>query len=66
MDLVDSPQCQDELRKTRLGGKFRLHDSVVCGRAAIQNQDSCKVQTHCVYDMLHSFWSPFFIRYLLL
>ncbi|KAL1460475.1 hypothetical protein WDU94_012456 [Cyamophila willieti] len=39
--LVPRNTCQQKLRQTRLGGKFKLHDSFICA-AGGPNQDACK------------------------
>ncbi len=41
MDLVESNQCQDRLRDTKLGRFFRLHSSFVCAGGA-EGVDTCK------------------------
>jgi hypothetical protein len=40
--LVPRNVCQQQLRKTRLGGVFKLHDSFICASGG-PNQDACKV-----------------------
>merc|ERR1719278_1404700 len=41
LPVVNHDDCQDSLRKTRLGGKFKLHDSFVCA-GGINGKDTCK------------------------
>merc|ERR1712165_52218 len=41
LPVVDTAACQDSLRKTRLGGKFKLHDSFVCA-GGVDGKDTCK------------------------
>lgn len=38
--IVDRTTCQHQLQKTRLGGRFRLHESFVCAGGE-ENRDSC-------------------------
>lgn len=38
--LVDRTTCQVQLQKTRLGSRFRLHDSFICAGGE-ENRDSC-------------------------
>jgi kallikrein len=38
--IVPFAKCQDELRRTRLGRRFILHESFVC--AGGKDQDACK------------------------
>ncbi|KAG5671371.1 hypothetical protein PVAND_001572 [Polypedilum vanderplanki] len=40
LPMVDNYNCQESLRRTRLGKRFLLHDSFVC--AGGQNQDTCQ------------------------
>jgi hypothetical protein len=39
LDLVEFGDCEEQFRKTRLGDRFKLHDSFIC---AIGQQDTCK------------------------
>merc|ERR1711988_1998838 len=41
LPVVNHDDCQDSLRKTRLGKKFKLHDSFVCA-GGINGKDTCK------------------------
>jgi len=41
LPVVDHDTCQDSLRQTRLGGKFKLHDSFVCA-GGVDGKDTCK------------------------
>lgn len=41
LPMVPRDRCQDELRKTRLGPRFRLHESFVCA-GGIKGRDTCK------------------------
>lgn len=41
LPLVGHDQCQNALRRTRLGGRFRLHSSFVCAGGSA-GKDSCK------------------------
>jgi len=41
LPVVNHDDCQDSLRKTRLGQKFKLHDSFVCA-GGINGKDTCK------------------------
>merc|ERR1719361_2663646 len=41
LPVVNHDDCQDSLRKTRLGGKFKLHDSFVCA-GGVNGKDTCK------------------------
>jgi len=41
LPVVDHDTCQDSLRQTRLGGKFKLHDSFVCA-GGVNGKDTCK------------------------
>merc|ERR1712154_549298 len=40
-DGVNHDDCQDSLRKTRLGGKFKLDSSFVCA-GGVNGKDTCK------------------------
>ena len=39
--VVDSAECQEKLRKTRLGGFFELDESFICA-GGIRGVDTCK------------------------
>jgi len=41
LPVVDNYQCQDKLRKTRLGSKYKLHDSFICAGGE-PGKDTCK------------------------
>jgi len=41
LPVVDNYQCQDRLRKTRLGPKYKLHDSFICA-GGVNGKDTCK------------------------
>merc|ERR1711992_425956 len=41
LPVVNHDDCQESLRKTRLGGKFKLDDSFVCA-GGIHGKDTCK------------------------
>merc|ERR1712110_416281 len=41
LPVVNHDDCQDRLRQTRLGKKFKLHDSFVCA-GGINGKDTCK------------------------
>jgi len=41
LPVVNHDDCQESLRKTRLGGKFKLDDSFVCA-GGINGKDTCK------------------------
>jgi len=41
LPVVNHDDCQDSLRETRLGGKFKLDDSFVCA-GGINGKDTCK------------------------
>merc|ERR1711972_556787 len=41
LDIVNKEQCQDKLRETKLGKRFRLHDSFLCA-GGIAGKDTCK------------------------
>jgi len=41
LPVVDNYQCEDRLRQTRLGGKYKLHDSFICA-GGINGKDTCK------------------------
>ena len=41
LPVVGHGQCQDSLRSTRLGQKFKLHDSFLCA-GGIAGKDTCK------------------------
>jgi len=41
LPVVDHDTCQDSLRQTRLGGKFKLHNSFVCA-GGVDGKDTCK------------------------
>ena len=44
LPMVSNDQCQANLRKTRLGNFFRLHESFVCAGGE-EGIDSCRVTT---------------------
>merc|ERR1712076_14046 len=41
LPVVSNYECQDKLRSTRLGGKFKLHDSFVCA-GGVNGKDTCR------------------------
>jgi len=41
LGVVSNPVCQDKLRATRLGGKYKLHDSFLCAGGEA-GKDTCK------------------------
>lgn len=41
LPIVPHDQCQEALRRTRLGRRFRLHRSFVCAGGQ-EGKDSCK------------------------
>merc|ERR1711872_279902 len=41
LPVVSNGVCQDKLRSTRLGQKFKLHDSFICA-GGINGKDTCK------------------------
>jgi len=41
LPVVNQGECQDKLRSTRLGQKFKLHDSFLCA-GGINGKDTCK------------------------
>merc|ERR1712061_857572 len=41
LPVVDHDTCQDKLRQTRLGGKFKLDNSFVCA-GGLNGKDTCK------------------------
>merc|ERR1712025_430010 len=41
LPVVDNYQCEDRLRQTRLGEKYKLHDSFLCA-GGINGKDTCK------------------------
>merc|ERR1719481_240183 len=41
LPVVDSHQCEDRLRQTRLGSKYKLHDSFLCA-GGVSGEDTCK------------------------
>merc|ERR1712025_1406747 len=41
LPVVDSYQCENKLRQTRLGGKYKLHDSFLCA-GGVSGKDTCK------------------------
>merc|ERR1712079_391851 len=41
LPVVDHDQCQESLRKTRLGKRYRLHDSFLCAGGE-SGKDTCK------------------------
>jgi len=41
LPVVDNRTCQDQLRKTRLGQRFRLHPSFICA-GGVAGKDTCK------------------------
>jgi hypothetical protein len=45
--IVPSASCQEQLRSTRLGSFFLLHDSFVCAGGE-PGEDTCKVVIHIV------------------
>lgn len=42
LSIVPNDVCQKQLRNTRLGNTFRLHDSFICA-GGIKGVDVCKV-----------------------
>jgi hypothetical protein len=51
LPIVPSADCQEELRQTRLGSFFRLHDSFVCAGGE-RGKDTCQVMLHIVWLLL--------------
>merc|ERR1711937_567928 len=41
LPVVDSYQCENRLRQTRLGSKYKLHDSFMCA-GGVSGKDTCK------------------------
>merc|ERR1711915_249808 len=41
LPVVDNYQCQERLRQTRLGSKYKLHDSFLCA-GGVNGKDTCK------------------------
>ena len=41
LPVVDNYQCQDRLRQTRLGSKYKLHNSFLCA-GGVNGKDTCK------------------------
>jgi len=41
LPVVSNYECQDKLRSTRLGQKYKLHDSFICA-GGINGKDTCK------------------------
>merc|ERR1712096_148703 len=41
LPVVSNYECQDKLRSTRLGQKYKLHDSFLCA-GGINGKDTCK------------------------
>jgi len=41
LPVVSNSECQDKLRSTRLGQKYKLHDSFICA-GGINGKDTCK------------------------
>ncbi|KAH9389748.1 hypothetical protein TYRP_007295, partial [Tyrophagus putrescentiae] len=41
VQVISSGKCQAQLRKTRLGGRFRLHPSFLCAGGVASRSDSC-------------------------
>merc|ERR1711963_1004979 len=41
LPVVSNYECQDKLRSTRLGRKFKLHDSFICA-GGVNGKDTCK------------------------
>merc|ERR1711872_379055 len=41
LPVVSNYECQDKLRSTRLGQKFKLHDSFMCA-GGVNGKDTCK------------------------
>lgn len=44
LPIVQKVQCQDALRKTRLGNLFKLHESFICAGGE-PGVDTCTVST---------------------
>lgn len=40
LPIMDRTECQNKLRKTRLGSFFNLHDSFICAGGG-ENYDTC-------------------------
>lgn len=45
LPIVPRDQCQELLRTTRLGRKFKLHESFLCA-GGVAGADTCKVSTY--------------------
>merc|ERR1712013_944211 len=41
LPVVSNYECQDKLRSTRLGQKYKLHDSFICA-GGVNGKDTCK------------------------
>merc|ERR1711915_184936 len=41
LPIVNNYECQDKLRQTRLGQKYKLHDSFICA-GGVNGKDACK------------------------
>jgi len=41
LPVVNNYECQDKLRQTRLGQKYKLHDSFICA-GGVNGKDTCK------------------------
>merc|ERR1712073_177835 len=41
LPVVSNYECQDKLRQTRLGQKYKLHDSFICA-GGVNGKDTCK------------------------
>jgi len=41
LPVVDNNQCQERLRQTRLGSKYKLHNSFLCA-GGVNGKDTCK------------------------
>jgi secreted trypsin-like serine protease len=42
LNVTDNEYCQNQLRKTRLGKRFRLHPSFLCAGGGDSGKDTCK------------------------
>jgi hypothetical protein len=51
LPIIPPADCQEELRQTRLGSFFRLHDSFVCAGGE-PGKDTCQVMLHIVWLLL--------------
>lgn len=49
LSIVPNDVCQQQLRSTRLGNFFRLHESFICA-GGIRGEDTCKVSKTCDFD----------------